>query len=374
MSASRPIADWLRPSLLDVPPYVPVVPPSALAERLGLPVERILKLDANEDQYGPSPKVAAALAQVRSFHIYPDPAQMDLRTALARYLDVDPEMVVAGAGSDELIELAIRLFVPPGESILNFPPTFGMYSFLAGTLGAKAIELTRRPDYSLDLDAIAAEATSARLIFVVSPNNPTGTLVSRDELEALLALGPPVVIDEAYAEFAGESHVDLVRQGRNLIVVRTMSKWAGLAGLRVGYMVCAPAVAAVAMRVKQPYNVNVAAEVAALASLADLPYLQDRMRDVVAERERLAGLLAALPGFEVTPSRANFVLCRLDGAPAAEVHARLLERGIMVRYFDNPLLQNHLRITAGRPEQTDRLISALREVVEELKAKAGAAS
>ena len=264
--------------------------------------------------------------------------------------------------------------MPPGDSILNFPPTFGMYSFLAGALGQGVVDVTRRPDHSLDLDAAVAAAETARLIFAVSPNNPTGTPLSRDEIDALLATGRPVVVDEAYAEFAGESYVDLVGAGRNLIVIRTLSKWAGLAGLRVGFMVCDPAVAEVAMRIKQPYSVSVAAEAAAVASLDDLTYLQGRVADIVTERGRLAALLAALPGFDVAPSRANFLLCRLDGVPAREVQARLLERGIIVRYFDTPLLENHLRITVGRPEQTDALLAALREVVAELGAKAGAAS
>ena len=357
------ILDRVQPYLLDAPPYVPVLPPDVLAQRLGLPVESIIKLDANENQFGPSPKALEALGAARTYHIYPDPEQRRLRETLGRYAGCGPESIVAGAGSDELIELAVRLFVPKGEALLNLPPTFGMYTFLADTLGGEAINVTRRPDHSIDMDAALKAASKAKLIFAVSPNNPTGTPLTRDELDTLLATGLPVVVDEAYAEFAGESYVPLVKDHENLIIIRTLSKWAGLAGLRIGYMIADPSLVELTLRIKQPYSVSVAAEVAALASFEDLPLLQERIAAIVTERERLTSLLNSLPGFEVVPSRANFVLVQLNGVEAKAVHAALREKGIMVRYFDNQLLQNHLRISVGLPEQTDRLMMALREIV-----------
>jgi histidinol-phosphate aminotransferase len=281
--------------------------------------------------------------------------------------------VVAGAGSDELIELCVRLFMPPGEAILNFPPTFGMYHFLADVLGGRTLDVSRRADFSIDVDAALQAAKMARLIFAVSPNNPTGTPLSRRELDVLLGTGLPVVVDEAYAEFARESYAGLVRERPNLIVIRTLSKWAGLAGLRIGYMIADPSLVEITMRVKQPYSVNVAAEVAALAIFADLPVLQERVEAIIKERARLAGLLSDLPGFEVIRSATNFILCHLNGIEAKELHARLRQRGILIRYFDTPLLQNHLRISVGLPEHTDALITALREIISELSsAKTGA--
>ncbi len=358
------LLDLVRPHLLDAPPYVPVQPPEVLAQRLGVPIERIDKLDANENPYGASPKAQAALANHKGYHIYPDPEQRRLREVLGRYVGYGPEWIVPGAGSDELIELCCRLFVAPDEALLNFPPTFGMYTFLAGTMGQKAINVTRREDFSLDLEASITAAQDAHLIFAVSPNNPTGNLLKRQEVEALLDTGRPVVIDEAYAEFAGTSFVDLLREYPNLIILRTLSKWAGLAGLRVGYMVCDPAVAEITMRIKQPYSISVAAEVASLASFEDMDLLQERIASIRSERDRMALGLAELPGFTVFPSSSNFVLCRIDGRlDAKKVQLRLMERGIMVRYFDNSLLRNHLRFSAGRPDQTDRLMSALREIV-----------
>jgi histidinol-phosphate aminotransferase len=353
----------VRPHLRAVPAYVPVEPPAEVAKRLGLSPERIVKLDANENPYGPAPRVIEALAKNDSYHIYPDPEQRRVRTALAAYTGFGPEWLIAGAGSDELIDLLVRLFVAPGEAIVNFPPTFSFYPFLAGIQDARVIEVQRREDYSLDLEAAVLAAEDARLVVATSPNNPSGTLLSRREIEALLATRRPIVVDEAYAEFSGESCIEMVREHANLIVLRTLSKWAGLAGLRLGYMVADPALIDLVLRVKQPYNVNVAAEVALLASLDDLPLLNQRIEAIVQERDRMAQALSTLPGFVVTPSRANFVLCRVSGLAARELHARLLQRGILVRYFDTPLLQNHIRISAGRPDQTDALMAALREII-----------
>jgi histidinol-phosphate aminotransferase len=359
----RRLIDLIQPYLLEAPPYVPVQPPEALARRLGVPPEKIDKLDANENPYGPSPKAREALAKHEGYHIYPDPEQRRLREALGRYVGYGPEWVVAGSGSDELIDLCCRLFVPPGESLLNFPPTFGMYSFLAGTLGQNAVNVVRRRDFSLDLEGTIEAAQHAKLVFAVSPNNPTGNLLTENEVLTLLDTDLPVVLDEAYAEFSGASYVGLVRQRPNLIVMRTLSKWAGLAGLRAGYMVCDPAVVEITMRIKQPYNVNVAAEVAALASFEDMDLLQQRVATIREERDRMAKGLAELPGFTVFPSASNFVLCEIDGIEAKQLQARLMDRGIMVRYFDTPLLRNHLRFTAGRPDQTDRLLAALWDIV-----------
>jgi histidinol-phosphate aminotransferase len=363
----NPSADELlsriQAHLRDAPPYVPVEPPDEVAKRLGLPPESIVKLDANENPYGPSQKVLDALANADSLHIYPDPEQRKVREALGRYVGFGPEWVIAGAGSDELIDLLMRLFVPEGEAILNFPPTFSFYPFLAGVLHARTVDVLRRPDYGIDLPAALAAAKDVRLIVSTSPNNPTGTLTTREEIEALLATGKPVVIDEAYTEFAGGSCVELIREHSNLIVLRTLSKWAGLAGLRIGYMVAHPSLIDVVLRVKQPYNVNVAAEIGTLASIDDLGYLKERVATIIHERDRMAAMLSEMPGVTVTPSQANFVLCRLEGIAARDVHQRLLERGILVRYFDTPLLRNHIRISAGRPDQTDALILALREIL-----------
>lgn len=364
MTVSKAGADLLRlvqPHILELLGYEPIEPSDLLAERLGIPPERIVKLDGNENPYGPSPKAIEALATFDAYHRYPDPKQRRLRAALAEYVGVRPDHIVAGSGSDELIDLVLRAVVGPDEGVIVCPPTFGMYAFLTRVVGGRIVEVPRRADFTLDIESVCAAANEAKIIFVASPNNPTGNALRRDELEALLATGLLVVVDEAYVEFGGESFVSLVTECENLAVLRTFSKWAGLAGLRAGYGVLPIALAQVLMQIKQPYTPNVAAEVAALASLEDRQALLTRVGAIVEERERMARLLRALERLEVYPSEANFVLVRLHTGDARTLHEALARQGVFVRYFDTPALADCLRISAGLPTDTDRLLEALQE-------------
>ena len=367
MTDNTDIRDLVRPELDAMPGYEAIEPVDELARRLGLPPERIVKLDGNENPYGPSPKALKALAAYRDYHIYPDPLQRQARGALARHLGVAAAQIVLGVGSDEIMDLVLRAFVWPEDAVINCPPTFGMYAFLTRVLGARLTEVPRRADdFALDLTAIRAAASNGRLIFIASPNNPTGNVISEADLDALLATGLVVVLDEAYAEFAGRSFIARVREGTNLIVLRTFSKWAGLAGLRVGYGVFPPSVAEVVLKIKQPYNLNVAAQVAMLASLDDVDVLRERVRMLVAEREQMTKALAAVPFVEPMPSHANFILCRLKGIDAGLLKEELRSRGIMVRRPDSPVLRDCLRISVGLPEHREALIAALNEIRDTL--------
>ncbi len=342
--------------------YEPIEPSEALAEQLGIPADQVVKLDGNENPYGPSPRVLEGLGTFESYHRYPDPQQRRLRAALADYVGVGPEHIVAGHGSDELIDLLLRAVVAPGDGVIDCPPTFGMYGFSTRVAGGRVIEAPRRDDFSLDIEAVRATAGGAKVVFIASPNNPTGNLLRGEELEALLATGLLVVIDEAYVEFAGGSFALLVPQRENLVVLRTFSKWAGLAGLRAGYGIMPPALADVLMHMKPPYTPNIAAEVAMLASLEERDHLMEGVRAIVRERERMNRSLGALELLEVYPSQANFLLCRIDGRDAREVQQGLAQRGIFVRYFDSTRLRDCLRISVGRPEDTERLVEALQSI------------
>ena len=358
----------LRPDVAAMEEYTPILPFDVLSARLGLPPERIIKMDANENPYGPSPKALAALASFPHHHIYPDPEQTALRAALARYLGIPADRILAGAGADELIDLVCRLFLYPGDGVIVCPPTFGMYRFDALIQGARVVEVPRRDDFSLDVQAVERLCTSAdgtpppKLIFLASPNNPDGGLVSRADLLRLLRLPVVIVLDEAYVEFAGESALALTAEHTNLIILRTFSKWAGLAGLRVGYGIFPMALMRHLWKIKQPYNVNTAATAAALASLDDLDYLWGNVRRLVAERERLQRELARFDFLRPLPSRSNFVLCQVVGRDARALKLALERRGILVRYFDRPGLRSCIRVSAGKPEHTDALLAALREV------------
>jgi histidinol-phosphate aminotransferase len=358
----------IRPDILEMPGYVPITPTDVLAERLGIAPGRVIKLDGNENPYGPSPKALDALRKHGAYHIYPDPDQTAVRAALAEYVQIEPERIVCGQGSDDLIDLVMRAVLAPGDAVINCPPTFGMYPFSADIAAARVLDAPRNEDFSLDIDGIESMARGAKAIFLASPNNPTGNLLSEGEIERLLALNLLVVIDEAYIEFAGRQHssVSLVREHANLVVLRTFSKWAGLAGLRAGYGVMAPELAEVLMTIKQPYNLNVAAGVAMIAALDDRVLLDERACKITGTRNRLSEGLGSIGWVQPYPSDANFLLCRLDGVDAVEVKERLAARGIFVRHFDTESLRNYLRISIGLEEHVAVVVDALREIGGEL--------
>ncbi len=360
----------IRADIAAMDAYTPTTSLDVFAAQLGRPVESLVKLDANENPYGPSPRVREALAGLDVIHIYPDPESRRLRAALGEYVGVDADHLLVGAGSDELIVLLLQLFVEPGDAILNCPPTFGMYAFDAPLAHARVVNVPRCADFSLDMDGIeaAARESGAKLLFLCSPNNPDGSLIPRDGIARLLDLPLVVVLDEAYSEFSGvPSWAARVPDFPNLVVLRTFSKWAGLAGLRVGYGVFPEAIITHLRKIKQPYNLNVAAEAGARAALADRAGLEATVRRIVAERDRLARELAAFGFLSIFPSRANFVLVRVSGIPARELRRRLAEEhGILVRHFDKPGLSDCLRISAGTPAQTDALLAALRTLAPEV--------
>jgi histidinol-phosphate aminotransferase len=358
----------IRPDLLEMPGYVPITPTDVLAAQYGIAPEAVIKLDGNENPYGPSPRALEAIAAEPRYHIYPDPDQTAVREALADDLGVEKERIVCGLGSDDLIDLILRAVVAPGDGVIDCPPTFGMYPFSAQVAGGRVLEAPRCEDFSLDLEAVEALAARAKLIFLASPNNPTGNRALPEELDRLLATGLLVVVDEAYIEFAGLQHsfVPLLHDHANLVVLRTFSKWAGLAGLRAGYGIMARELASVLMTIKQPYNLNVAAGAAMIASLDDKAMLIERVCRITGTRNRMSELLSEIEWIRPHPSEANFVLCRLEGVDALEVKARLAKRGIFVRHFDTPMLRNCLRISAGLPEHNEPLVGALREIGGEL--------
>lgn len=352
------------------PAYTPIEPFEVLSARLGIPVDRIVKLDANENPYGPSPRARRALAQLEYPHIYPDPESRALRQALAQFTGVPMELLLPGAGADELIDLLLRVVIEPGDTVFSFPPTFGMYAFDARLSDARVVEIPRRADFSLDLDAVrsAARLTPPKVVFLTAPNNPDGSLPAPEEVQALSDLGALLVVDEAYIEFAGEglgrkvTRIEEVARRENLAVLRTFSKWAGLAGLRVGYGAFPAWLMPALWVAKQPYNVSTAASAAALASMDDLELLAAQVDLIKKERDRLTAELARIPFLNPFPSQANFVLCRVVGREARGLKEALARRGVLVRYYDTPLLKDAIRVTAGRPSDTDSLLDALRQV------------
>jgi histidinol-phosphate aminotransferase len=358
------ITDLVQPHLLTLAGYEAVDPPEVLAQRAGIPESELVKLDANENPYGPSPKVAEALAEMSRVHLYPDPAQIAMRTAAGAYVGVGKEHIVVGNGSDEIIDLLFRVVLAPGDAVLTCVPTFGMYEFTAHVCGGRLIAVERDASFAIDADAtIAALDDTTKIIAIASPNNPSGNGANVETIERLVATGRLVIVDEAYAEFGGTSVVSRVGLHPNLVVLRTLSKWGGLAGMRVGYGIMDAELSEVLLRAKPPYNVSQAAEAAMLASFGDAELLNARAKTIVEERARMFAAIDALPGVTPLPSDANFILCRMPDGKGKAVYETLAGRGVFVRYYSRAALADYLRISVGTSWQTDRLIEALADAL-----------
>ena len=365
MTKTTPNKVRIRADVRAMRAYTPTTSLAVFAKRLGIAAADLIKLDANENPFGPSPRVQEALANLAHINIYPDPESGQLREMLADYIGVPAEQILCGAGADELIEIILQLFIEPGDVIINTPPTFAMYGFDALLYYGKVIDVWRQDDFSLDVAAIeeAALKHDAKLIFLCSPNNPSGNLIAAESIQRLLKLPCAIVVDEAYIEFSNQD--SLAAQAAdtpNLIVLRTMSKWAGLAGLRVGYGVFPLELMPQLWKIKQPYNLNLAADAAAQASLQDVDYLLERVRQLTAQRRRMERAFAELPRLSPYPSESNFVLNRVRGMSAPDFRDAMARAGIIVRYYSQPRLDDHIRISAGTPEQVDRLLDALKQI------------
>jgi histidinol-phosphate aminotransferase len=358
------IEKLIRPELVAFGGYVPGKAPETVAKQVKVAADGIIKLDANENPYGCSPRVKQALSQYASFNIYPDAEQTELRKLLQDYTGVSTEHIVASNGSDQLIDLILRLFVSPGDEVINCVPTFDIFRFSTTLCKGKLVEVPRDENYRVNVSAVKkAISKKTKMILLANPNNPTGTPTPKQDILELVDTGVPVLSDEAYVEFSGETATQLVSRYKNLMVLRTFSKWAGLAGLRIGYGILPPPIAEYLLRIKLPYNVNVAALVAVRESLKDIDYLWGKVKAIVAERERLFGELSKLEWLKPFPSQANFIFCHVLNGKAREIQQELEKRGILIRYFDLPLLQNSLRISVGKPEHTDAVIKALKETI-----------
>ena len=325
----------------------------------------MIELHANENPW-PLPaslrgELAAAVAEA-AVNRYPEGAGARVKAALAQALPVPAgAAMVLGNGSDELIQIITAAVARPGACIVAPDPTFVMYRIYAMHSGVRYVHVTLRADFTLDDDAFVAAVARERpaLVWLASPNNPTGRALPLASIERVLATSPGlVVVDEAYADFAGATLLPRVLEYSNLVVLRTLSK-VGLAGARLGYAVGHPAWIAEFDKVRSPYNVNALTQAAVPVVLAAGDVLASQVAAIRAERARLASALASLPGCTVTPSDANFVVVRVPDAPAAQ--ARLRAAGILVKnlHGGHPLTAHCLRITVGTPAENDALIAAL---------------
>ena len=322
----------------------------------------LLKLNTNESPYPPSPVALEAMASVSGdlLRRYPDPESKALRATLAAYHTLTPDQVFVGNGSDEVLGFAFRAFFV-GKGALCFPDiSYSFYPVWAQLFDIPTTVLPVDDAYAIPLEAMPESLGG---IIFPNPNAPTGIAVTRKRIEALLRRHPDtvVIVDEAYVDYGAETALELIDQFDNLLIVRTLSKSRGLAGLRVGYALGDAALIEGLVRVKDSFNsypLDAFAQAGALASVNDEPYFQETVAEVVAARELLTQGLVDL-GFEVLPSSANFVLARNLRKTGLEWHQALRERNILVRHFNKPRLSDWLRITVGTPEEVRTLLQAL---------------
>ncbi len=353
-----------RPELDQMAEYIPGESLEAFSARTGIPVHALIKLNSNESPYGPAPQVLQALGDHSTYNNYPDTDSNALRQSLSAYTGVDSRFIVVSHGSNELINLLWHIFLSRGDNIICCPPTFSLYTTITAFCGARVLEVPRTEDYEVDVEAILKALTSqTKLIVLCSPNNPTGNPVAEEDVLALLETGRIVVIDEAYVEFSdnpgGLAH--LVPEHQNLIVLRTFSKWAGLAGLRIGYGLFPEWVVTYMRRAQCPFEVNVAGHIAAIETLKHLDDTLTKVQQIVRERERLFSMLSNHPFLKALPSQGNFILTYVNhrDVSISQVRAEVEAQGILLRYFNTPYLRDCVRITVGLPEHTDKLARAL---------------
>jgi histidinol-phosphate aminotransferase len=350
----------------DLIAYEPGKPVEELAREMGLEASRIVKLASNENPLGPSPKALAAMrdALARS-HFYPDGGGWALRGALAEKFGLARDNIILGNGSNEIIEFIGHAFLNPGDEVVTARHAFAVYGLMAQLFGARTIEVPD-PGFRCDLEAmLEATGPATRQLFIANPNNPTGTMVTGPEIARFMERVPPhvlVVFDEAYHEFLDDPPdvVSYVREGRNVVIMRTFSKIQGLAGLRIGYGIAPGALAATLQKTRQPFNVNAIAMAGALAGLADEEH-RLRTREITREGRDFLQEHFASADLEFVPSSANFVLVRVGDGD--RVFRDLLTRGIIVRAMRSYKLPEWIRVSVGTMEENRRFAAALDEVL-----------
>jgi histidinol-phosphate aminotransferase len=360
------IWDFANPQLRDLAVYEPGKPIEETARELGADAASIIKLASNENPLGPSPKAREAMCSALDHaHLYPDGGGYYVRGALAQKLNVAADHIILGNGSNEIIEFIGHAFLQPGSEIITPQHAFIAYKIIAKVFGARTTEVPT-PDFQQDLNAIlAAISPETRAIFIANPNNPTGAPVTQDAIDQFMREVPErivVVFDEAYYEFVDRppDTLKFVREGRNVIVLRTFSKIHGLASVRLGYGIARPDLITVLQKTREPFNVNGLAQAAAVAAMADDAH-QRRTKEITDEgRDYLQEEFARM-SLSFVPSAGNFVLVKVgDGAA---IFRELLQRRVIVRALKGYKLPEWIRISVGTMEQNRACIAALKEVL-----------
>lgn len=348
---------YVRPEIAAMQGYVPGEQP---------PPGPFIKLNTNENPYPPSPRAIAAIqaALTAGLQTYPDPLATSFRNKAADLLGIAPDWILCGNGSDELLTMAIRTLVGPGQTMCYPAPSYSLYRTLAEIQGARVREVAYAADWSLP-NLRVPEDDSPRLVIVANPNSPSGTCVPRETVRQWARDCPcPLLVDEAYVDFADDDCLSLVREFDKVLVTRSLSKSYALAGLRFGYVVGAPDLLQQMMKVKDSYNCDRLAIAGATAAITDLEWLRQAKTRILATRQRMRGQLMEL-GFQVPVSQANFLWCTRSDRPVQPLYAALKDQRILVRYMHYPNWGDGLRISVGTDEQVDTCLDRLRTLLNE---------
>ena len=365
------LLDHALGNIKQIAPYQPGKPITEVARELGLPVESIIKLASNENPLGMSPKARAAVqAAVDGLARYPD--DFELKAVLAKHAGVNANQIVLGNGSNDVLELIAQVFLAPGRSAVCSAHAFAVYPLATVGVGGECIAAPAK-DYAHDLQAMrAAVRADTRLVWIANPNNPTGTFLPYDELKAFIASLPKdvvVVLDEAYNEYLAPAlRVDTtawLAEFDNLVITRTFSKIYGMAGLRIGFALCSPAVADLMNRVRQPFNCNNLALAGAIAALEDAEFLEQSYQLNATGMQQIVAGLDAL-GLRHLPSHANFVTFHV--ADAAGVNQKLLKQGVIIRPLAGYAMHDWLRVTIGTEAENARFLDALNRALQPAQA------
>jgi histidinol-phosphate aminotransferase len=352
--------DFVRSTVRGMDGYTPGEQPGAGA--------RVVKLNTNENPFPPSPRVMQAVREIEAENLrrYPNPTADQFRAAAAKLHGVTPDMIIAGNGSDDILTIATRTFIPPGGTLAFPEPTYSLYPVLAQLEDAKIAMVDWGRDFTLPIEALVG--TKADAIYLANPNAPTATFVSPMKVAELAKeFDGLVLVDEAYADFADDNCLGLIADRPNVVITRTLSKAYSLAGLRFGYAVSQPQVIHEMMKVKDSYNADAISIIAATAAIEDQEYARENWDRVRGERQRVSSELSQM-GWTVLPSQANFVLVTVPDGRGREAYLGLKQQGILVRFFDKPGLKDKLRITIGQSHENNALLAGIKALSSELQA------
>lgn len=346
---------YFRPEIRQMQPYIPGEQPQG---------GKFIKLNTNENPYPPSPKVIAAITQAATARLerYPDPLGTAFRVRAAEVLGVEPDWILCGNGSDDILTILTRAFVGPGHKLRLPYPSYILYRTLAQLQGAEHEEVRFQADFSLGEDFARCQE-QLKLVFLPNPNSPSGTLISPAAIADMAEkLNCPLLVDEAYVDFADSNCIDLVKRNPRIMVSRTLSKSYALAGLRFGFLVAQPPMIHMLRKVKDSYNCDALSLAGATAAIDDQSWLATNRQKIIATRQRMTLKLREI-GFQVTPSQANFVWCTRDDRPVQPLYEALKRDQVLVRYMNYSGWGDGLRISVGTDDQIDACLSLLASYV-----------